>query len=628
MLRRLFLGSSLALVFVFVDMLAVMIAIHAGLAARMIAGWASRKLGRDVHIEGLQAELLSSRPHLTISRLTISNPAWAGPGNLASVADISAQIQPWSILSGMMRIPELTIGKLDLHLIRDKAGRNNWTLGKASPGQPAFGFLKATDRLGIADGHVDLRDLQNSFQFAGAFSHDPFVAAALTLSGSGDLKGAEVTLTAQGGALNGKAVGRPYPFKARIIDGATVVNARGRSGQPFDLSTYSLSMVLRGPNLADLTYLFDLQTPTSAPYAVLLTASANGPMVTLTDLQGRVGGSDFRGWIQSDQSRPHHRVKADLVFGRWTKADIEAAFADTPTRAMARSASGASTGARHSRWLVSDERFPVQRLQLVDVDSTLRIAELTGFAAPLMHVRAHVVLDHGVLVFSDIAARIYGGSLSGMARLNIRTPTPRVRIRGALRGGELAAIRPHSQPAISGRFDVNVDLAGNGGSLHAAASDASGRLAVQVDQSRTSRAVDFMVGGDLLRAAGSLGDTRRVIQFDCASAAFDAEGGTLSSRAIVLQTPSGITTGTGSINLASEQINLVFTGHPVRKKLFQLAMPVMIRGPLAHPSVSVLPARNATALGLKGKFGVLMSPLAAIIPLKRATEPITRCAPR
>ncbi len=175
---------------------------------------------------------------------------------------------------------------------------------------------------------------------------------------------------------------------------------------------------------------------------------------------------------------------------------------------------------------------------------------------------------------------------------------------------------------------MNVDLAGNGGSLHDAASDASGRLAVHVDQGRTSRAVDFMVGGDLLRAAGSLGDTRRMTQLDCASAAFDAEGGRLSSRAIVLQTPSGITTGTGSINLASEQINLVFTGHPVRKKLFQLAMPVMIRGPLAHPSVSVLPARNATALGLTGKFGVLMSPLAAIIPLKRATEPTTRCAPR
>ncbi len=292
-LRHLFLSSSLALVLIIVTMLAAMIAIDAGIADRMIAGWASRKLGRDVHIDGLQAELLSSRPHLTISRLTISNPTWAGHGNLASVTDISAQIQPWSILSGTMRIPELTIGKLDLHLIRDKAGRNNWTLGEASPGQAAFGFLKATDRLGIADGHVDLRDLQNSFQFAGAFNHDPSVAAALTLSGSGDLKGGEVTLTAKGGALNGKAVGRPYPFKARIIDGATVVNARGHSGQPFDLSTYSLSMVLCGPNLADLTYLFDLQTPNSAPYAISVNASANGPMVTLTDLQGRVAAATF-----------------------------------------------------------------------------------------------------------------------------------------------------------------------------------------------------------------------------------------------------------------------------------------------------------------------------------------------
>ena len=627
-LRNLFLASGLAVALLMVAMLAAMIAIDAGIADRMIARWASRKLGREVRIEGLHATLLSSRPHLAIRTLTIGNPKWAPAGSFAKATDISARILPWSVLTGVVRAPELTINRLDLHLIRDKMGRNNWTLGKASPGQPPFGFLKGTDRLGIAGGHVDLRDLQHDFRFVAVFRHDPSAAAALTLNGSGELKGGGVTLRSRGGALNGKAVGRPYPFTARIIDGATFVDARGHSAQPFDLSAYSLAMRLHGPNLADLTYLFDLQTPNSAPYALLVDASGHGQMVTLTNLRGRVGASDFRGSIQSDQSRPHHRVKADLVFGRWSKPDIEAAFAETPSRGQARSSSGLMASASHSRWLLSDAPFPVERLNLVDVDSTLQIAEMTDFATPLTHVQAHAVLDRGVLTLTDVAARVYGGRVSGMARLDIRTPVPRMRIKGFLRGGELATIRPGSRSGVSGRFDAEIDLAGQGSSLHRVASDASGRLAVHVDQGKTSRAVDLMVGGDMLRAAGSLGDTRRSIQLDCADAAFNAKHGALSSREIVLQTPSGITTGTGSLNLATEQIDLVLTGHPTKKRLFQLALPVRIHGPFAGLSVSVLPAHNAAVLGLKGSLGVLMSPLAAIIPLKRASERTARCYAR
>ena len=520
---------------------------------------------------------------------------------------------------------DLAIGTLKLRLIRDASGRNNWTLGKAQPGRPAFGFLEGTDRLSIADGHVDLQDLQHRFAFAGVFKHDPTETAVLSVVGSGILKGGAIRLQARGGPLNGKSVGQPYPFAARIIDGETEVDARGTSGQPFELSRYALAMRVHGPNLADLTYLFNLQTPNSASYTLTLDAKTNGPFGQVSNLKGRVGKSDFKGTIQSDQSHPRQSVHADLAFGIWTKEDIEAASAETPPHLQARSVSSAFANAKTSRWLRSDEHFPIRRLSLVDIDATLRIANLTGFTAPLSRARVRVKLDQGVLTFSRFTAEMFGGVLTGTARLDASASNPEVKIKGMLRQGNLALVHPREGPAMSGKFDLQLDLKGTGPSLHAAASNAAGRLAIHVDQGRTSRAVDFMVGGDMLRAAGSFGDTHRAIQFDCARATFAARAGVLSSHDIALQTPSGVTSGTGTINLASEQIDLILTGHPIKKRLFQVALPVRIKGSLMRPSASLLPAPAAAALGLKGNVGVFFSPLAAMLFHERAIEPANLC---
>ena len=605
---------------------AAVLAIDAGWADRILVRWASRTLEREVTISNIHVRLLSARPGLTIGKVTVFNPAWAGGGQLGVMDSVSATVRPRSILSGNLQLPEVTIGRLDLHLIRQRSGRNNWTLGKPRPGQRAFGFLRGVKALRIADGHVDFRDEQNDFAFRGAFRHEPIAGGALALAGSGSLNGDAVILRAEGGPLNGDVIGRAYPFVARIIDGGTVIDARGHSGQPFDLASYGLSMRLRGPNLADLFYLFKIQTPNSAPYALSVYASANGPMVKLTDLAGRVGGSDFRGSIESDQSSPHHRVHADLTFGTWTKADIELALAPTPPRSSARSVPGKSEGPTKSRWLLSDQPFPIERLGLVDIAATLHIFDLSGFTTPLTDVRAHVNLTRGNLSFSNISAHAYGGFLSGVMRLDARSIQPKISVHGSLRAANLALIAPRSRARVSGIIDVDADLFGSGRSLHRAAAASFGRLTIGISQSRTSPAVDFMIGGDTLRALLSLGASEKSVQLDCARAEFIASAGNLSSRGIVVQTPSGVTTGIGTIDLSSENLDIVLTGYPIRKRLFQVSMPVRISGPWAHPNAMLLPARNAQALGLKGKLGVILSPVAAIVPIGRRTPaPIPVC---
>jgi uncharacterized protein involved in outer membrane biogenesis len=605
---------------------AALYAIDKGWADRPIKSWISHKLGREVRFDGLEAHLLSPVPTIRVRNLMISNTNWAGGGDLAEIAQVTATVRPWSIFRGQLDVTALQLESPMLNLIRGKSGQRNWVLGHPKPGERAFGFLRGVAGLSITNGRMTLRDLQQGCEMRGRFDHRGGLSLPFHLKADGTLRGATFILAGVGGPLNGPSVERPYPFLAEIIDGKTVIDARGTSGQPFDLYAYDLAIALHGPNLADLSYLFNLQTPNSAPFTLTTRAIGTGPQVRFERLKGRIGASDVAGSINSDQSTSRHRVKADLRFGRWTKADIEASLATLPPHSSTRAISGASAIGKPSRWLLSDAPFPVDRLRAIDVDSRIEAQSLEGYTAPLTDVRAHVVLDHGRLIFSDARGRIFGGELSGNVVLNARSPTPEVNIKGELRGAEMGKAPALSANGVRGRIGAQFLFVGQGASFHGAAAHAKGHARVEIGPGLMLRPAAFLLGGDLLRAAVSLGDTRRAVSITCAAATFTASTGQFRTDDLLIQTPAGMTAGNGMIDLANERLTMTLTGHPTKKRLFQVAMPVKLDGPLARPTASLLPGANARKLGISGKLGILLSPVAAVLPLGADTRPRPGCS--
>jgi hypothetical protein len=66
-------------------------------------------------------------------------------------------------------------------------------------------------------------------------------------------------------------------------------------------------------------------------------------------------------------------------------------------------------------------------------------------------------------------------------------------------------------------------------------------------------------------------------------------------------------------------------GRPRHHRIFQVAAPVQLAGPWLKPAVTVLPGRKAQALGLHGKVGVLLTPLAGLLPIKESVPPMAAC---
>jgi uncharacterized protein involved in outer membrane biogenesis len=618
-------AATLGLALLSVLFVALLAAADAGLLDRAIQRWASRKIDRPVNFRALHLHLLSPNPRVQVEGLSIANPAWMGRGAVAEAARLTATFSLARMIRGGLGPSTLAIEGLELHLLKVSASKNSWTFGKARKLQRGFDFLRPVERLTIADGHVDFVDIQRKLRFRAIVTHGVSGAMPLLIRGQGRLDGIPLGLTARGGPLHGVGVERPYPFVAHLVDGATIVDAKGTSANPFDLVKFRLAIRARGPNLADLGYLFNLRTPNSAPFTLATIAEGDGAQFAFRPLQVRFGGSDVRGWIRSDHTTGRHRATAELWSAVWTNADVRAVLAPIPPRAVARSASGAVPRDVQSRWILPETPFPIANLRGVDLQAHVHVRAVRGYPLPLDELSARIDLDNGKLTYSAVRAEIYGGSLSGSAVLDVHRPTPRLTIAGAVRGVQLSQVPARSAARMSGELTLTAKLSGAGRSVHEAASTASGAATVRIRHGSVPPAAAFMLGGDMLKALHSMGDVQRPIALDCVSARFGATGGRLTTDNLVIKTAAGDTIGRGLLDLRDERVSFTLEGAPKHHKPFQLAMPILIQGPAKRPGVSVLPAHNAAKLGLKGKLGVVMSPLAALLPLGEQASVVARC---
>lgn len=590
------LGGLLLLLFALA--LATLALVDRGWLDGPIARTASFKLGRTVRFRHLQTHLLTHDPEVRIEGLTIGNPDWISQDNLAEIGALTVHLRFWPMLVGRAQVTALTLDGPVLHLVRLGPRRNNWKMGHGGGGGPAFAPLRGVGAFSIADGRITFSDYGRHLFVAGRFAQVPDGSLPFTMTGSGTLKGGPISFHARGGPLHGKAVGKPYPFMVDLIDGLTVLHARGTSGDAFDLRKYALNVSAHGPNLADIGYIFSLITPNSAPYRLTTQASSDGVHLRFDALDAHMGASRIKGRIWSDHSTARREVRGDFVAPILARQDINAMLASVPARNVASTQSGAVQPGPRSRWLLSDAPISLRRLRGADFDFRIHVGTLTGYALPLSNIATRIDLDHGLLDFPYFNARLYSGKVAGSGGIDGTQATPALRARIALTGARLAEIGQAAPSPTPGRLDLRFDLAGVGDSLHAAASTATGSLALSVAGASVPKKAAWILGGDLLRAA--LGGGHSDMPQRCASAEFKGKGGVLRLQVLAIGTDLGTASGTGSIDLGTERVALIVQGQPSRRRLFQIAAPVRIEGPWTKPVIKVLVGHDARKLGLTG----------------------------
>jgi hypothetical protein len=412
------------------------------------------------------------------------------------------------------------------------------------------------------------------------------------------------------------------------------LRARGEVASLATLDGADAAFDLQGKNLADLYKLVGVVLPATPHYAVRGHVSNHAQVWQVRDMKGQLGNSDVSGNLSFDRQHkvPHLAGKLksneldfdDLapVVGLPEQPRSEAAAKQKVV--IADTAVGEAHKAKDkkpkdpNRKVLPRTPLDLARLKAMNAEVTYSAAHVKNAGAmPLDRVAMQVRLENGVLQLDQMNLGIAGGTVTG--RLNIDSHSNPAAAQVHLTGKSLELNKMFRDVNLTktsfGKISADIDLSGRGNSAAQMLGGASGNVSMLMGKGQIS---------NLLLEVGGL-DGAEIIKFllrgdvnvpvRCAATAFDVKQGLMTSRALVLDTTDTVVYGDGTINLATEAIDLYFRPYPKDRSLLVLRSPLKVTGtlgaPKAGPDKGALAGRAAAALAL-GAINPLLA-LAATI---------------
>jgi uncharacterized protein involved in outer membrane biogenesis len=591
-----------------------------------VGAYASERLHRPVAIHGdMSGRLLTWTPSATAQDVTVGQPGWAGGGQMAVIPRLTLAVDLHDLLRGRLVLALADAERPTVRMIRDATGRNNWTFAPAGAApQPLK--LPPIRRFTIEDGHLTLDDARRRLHFAGTVTSNErltgYGRGRFSLTGQGDLNGAPFLAQITGGPLINVDPDRPYPFHSDIRAGATHILAQGAITRPFDLGDFQAAGQVSGEDMASLYGLTGLALPSSPPYALTGDLKRRGPRFDVTDLHGRVGVSDVEGRLTVTEGSGRKDLTGDLASRRLKLADLTAMIGGAPRGALKGTVVSPAQAKVADRLtaegrILPDSPLNVARMRQMDADVRYRAETVDAGPAPIRQVRIRARLDHGLLTVDPLALTLPQGALSGRVRLDGRGATPQAAVDLTLAGAQVQELLPRraGAPALTGPLSAHARLAGAGDSLRAVAANANGVLAVVIPGGQMRQLLAELMGIDATKSLFLyLARDQTPTPVRCAVAQFDARGGVLTARRLIIDTGAVRAEGGGTIDMRNETVNLALSGKPKHFRLIRIAAPITLKGGWGHPKIGVDLEKAAPQVGLGVVLGALVSPLAAVLP--------------
>ncbi|WP_240606552.1 AsmA family protein [Phenylobacterium kunshanense] len=585
---------------------------------------ASARLNRQVEIAGdLNVSLWSWQPGMTIERISIANPSWAGPAKLGSIERLAVKVRMIPLLWGDVDMRVLSIDRPSFALIADKTGRRNWDFSDGRVREPAR--LPPVHSFLIKDGRLSYLDARRDVRFQGAISAREQLGGGnrgFELVGQGTINRAPFRAEVTGGPLLNIERSRPYPFDAEIRAGRTFITARGDVPRPFDLARFQMVATARGPDLADLFPLTGVALPNTPPYSLRGRIVRDQLVWRIENLAGRVGDSDLAGDVSVDTGAERPFLKAELRSTSLDFDDLGPLFGAAPKTGPGETVSPEQAViARRmvaQRRLFPDAPLDVSRIRAMDADVSYRALSIRDTPVKLTAGQVRVRLTDGLMRADPVRLDLPQGRVEGQVVLNARGPTPATDLDLRLLNSRIETLIPVSYDggsAVRGPLVGRAKLSGRGDSVHKTFASAEGQVVVASADGEIRKAFAELMGVNVVKGLGLLleKDTSTT-PIRCAVASFRTRDGVMRADNIVFDTGPVLVKGEGVVNLASERIDLRLRGHNKKFRLVRALVPVKAEGPLMAPRLGVEAGPVVAQGGVAAGLGALLSPLAAILP--------------
>lgn len=633
----------------------------------------SEILGRPFAIDGdLSVRWRRDRDHgdwlpgpvFTATNLRIDNPEWAHEKHFAHLEQVRFRLSLLGLLGHRISVRHVQLGRPTIHLEKEGRARDNWTFAFArSDGSVPSNWTFDLGDIGFDAGTITLRDPANRIDVAVdvdplgrpiAFADvvDPVPAPAAEKSATeksaadepaaragapdfafgfkarGTYNGARVSGTGKtGGVLALRGAGAAFPLQADLRIGDVRIALAGSITDPRSPDAVDLHLRLAADSMAHLYPVIGVTLPDTPPFETDGRLSAalrpDAHVFTYDAFNGRVGGSDLHGTLTYAQQEPRPKLSGKLWSNQLQFADLGPLIGlDTGDRSKASEATppgGKDTPKRPAGGKVlPNDPFRTDRWRAMDADVAFNGKRIVREGnLPISDLQAHLTLDAGVLALAPLEFGFAGGKARSTVRLDGRNETLRGDLKLEARDLELRQLFPTMktmQDAL-GRLNMDTTLTATGNSVAALLGSSSGELRLLMNNGVVSRELMELAGlnvGNYV-VVKLFGD--QPVKINCAAADFAATDGLLESRLAVFDTENAMIDIAGSVNFASETLDLDITPHTKGLRVFSLRSPLYVKGTLGKPDVGVHTGRLLLRGGGAVALGVAAAPAAALLAL-------------
>lgn len=571
-----------------------------------ISGWVSSATGRSFAINGDLNIRFSWPPHIIVNDIVLGNAAWSTEPTMAAIKRLDLTINPFRLLTGELVLPEITLAEPRVILEVNQHGEPNWRF-KVQDKNKTLEF-PSIDRLSIDHGSARYRDPGIKTDLAFELKTRE---VSLELEGKGHYKGLPTSLQANGGVLLSlRRVENPYPIKASGMLGSTKVSIEGNLLDPLHFKAAQLNFTLAGNDLAQLYPIIGVPFPPTPAYKLSGFLDHIGEMWTFRHFKGTVGQSDISGNFAVDRSQQPQMITADLVSKQLVMKDLAGFIGARPGLP---SGGNPPPGGK----VLPTEPFNLEKLQAANADVHFHGENILSERLPLSKMKAHLIVNDGVLKLAPIDFGIAGGNLVSHIEIDGRQARIVTQADISAKGLHLDQMFPGSKlaGADTGTMGGRARLDGHGNSIAQMLASANGETALIMDGGSVGELMLRLSNLDIANAFLVLLGGDRQVPIRCMVGNFKAVDGDFKVKDLVLDTTKVNITGSGNVNFTDESLNLRLVPQSKDFSLASLRGPIVISGTFKDPVLRPEMGGVITRGGLAVALGAATAGLGALIPL-------------
>lgn len=598
---------------------------------------------------------------------------------MATIESATASIRLWPLLARHLSIDTVALDHPDIALARAEDGTNNWTFQRKDPDAPAGRWTFDVDRLLISQGvlayadgarelelhaRVETTDPIPSAPRARAAAGAPGAAAAPTASnaaqapavGSGasapaapvrtsavpyglkfEVQGRYRKAEVQGSGRAGQVISLrdkvvDYPLQLDLSGGSLALSAEGVLANPGALSGMDFDVALRGASMADLFDVTGLVLPNTPPFQTRgrLTGSLEPERAVwnYSGFTGKVGQSDLQGDLRYTSAKPRPRLTGSMASNQLRLVDLGPTIGTNKPDNARR---GRERGGQKQKVLPTAQ-FAAERWSAMDLDLTFRGKRIIRpESLPLQDLSLRAVLNNAQLKLSPLTFGVADGKIESNVDIDGRSAPLKAQIRGTVQGLKLSALFPKVElmKKSLGRMDGAVAMESRGNSMADLLGHGTGEARLYVRDGTLSKQLLELAAlnvGSII--VGRLFGENREVRVRCAVADFTIVDGLAKTRIVKMSTEDAVVEATGTVNLATEEMNLRIKPESLEWKFLSLRTPLYVKGTFGDPDVGIEPGPLLLRAGAAVVAAVAAPAALALVPITvPAADDDTHCKP-